>query len=118
MKNIFILMVALYSFGISTAQEKQQPNKNKKVEFAVAGNCEMCKKRIEKAAYSVKGVKSANWNVESGNMQVVIDERKCSANDVQKAIAKIGHDTDKERADDKAYKNLHHCCAYDRLPNE
>ena len=39
------------------AQEKK--SKNKKVEFKVAGNCEMCEKRIEKAAYSVKGVKSA-----------------------------------------------------------
>lgn len=117
MRNFLILAIALCSFGLTIAQEKQeQPNKNKKVEFAVGGNCDMCKKRIEKAAYSVKGVKSANWNVDSGNIQVVIDERKCSIKDVQKAIAKAGHDAGKERADEQTYNNLHHCCAYDRLP--
>ena len=39
------------------AQEKQK--KNTKISFEVNGNCEMCKKRIEKAAFSVKGVKMA-----------------------------------------------------------
>ena len=78
--------------------------KNKKVEFAVGGNCEQCKARIEKAAYSVKGVKSANWNIKSGNMTLIFDERKCSESDVQKAIAKVGHDAGKERADVKCTK--------------
>ncbi|MDO5105556.1 heavy-metal-associated domain-containing protein, partial [Capnocytophaga sp.] len=76
MKKILIFTTLFCFFGLLMAQES--PNKNKKVEFPVGGNCKMCKKRIEKAAYSVKGVKSADWNVESGNMQLVIDERKCS----------------------------------------
>jgi outer membrane receptor for ferrienterochelin and colicins len=32
--------------------------------FEVAGNCGMCKKRIEKAA-TLSGVESAIWNVEN-----------------------------------------------------
>ena len=50
MKKILILLIAL-PMGM-VAQEKQK--KNKKVQFTVYGNCEMCEKRIEKAALSVK----------------------------------------------------------------
>ena len=103
-------------FGLTITREQQSPNKIKKVEFDEVGNSEQCKARIEKAAYSVKGVKSANWNIKSGNMTLIFDERKCSESDVQKAIAKVGHDAGKERADDEVYKNLHHCCLYERLP--
>ena len=39
-------------------------------------------------------------------MTLIFDERKCSESDVQKAIAKVGHDAGKERADDEVYKKL------------
>ena len=116
MRTRILLWIVLSFFGLTIASAQQAPNKSKKVEFAVGGNCEQCKARIEKAAYSVKGVKSANWNIKSGNMTLIFDERKCSESDVQKAIAKVGHDAGKERADDEVYKNLHHCCLYERLP--
>ena len=54
MKRIVLLVLACLFSLTMIAQEKK--SKNKKVEFKVAGNCEMCEKRIEKAAYSVKGV--------------------------------------------------------------
>ena len=91
-------------------------SKNAKAQLNVEGICNTCKARIEKAAYSVKGVKSANWNINSGNITLIIDERKCSESDVQKAIAKVGHDAGKERADDAVYNKLHNCCLYERLP--
>ncbi|GIM61617.1 metal transporter [Capnocytophaga canis] len=116
MRNILFLITSLLCLTLVNAQETKEINKNKKAEFPVGGNCQMCKKRIEKAAYSVKGVKSADWNVDSGNMKIVIDERKCSVEDVQKAIAKIGHDAGKIKADEKTYEKLHHCCLYERLP--
>lgn len=115
MKTIIFILFATF-FSLETIQSQEKPNKNKKIEFAVGGNCNMCKKRIEKAAYSVNGVKNANWNITSGNISLIVDERKCSAESVQKAIAKVGHDAGKIRADEKAYNNLHHCCSYDRLP--
>ena len=55
MKKI-VLVVVFAIFGIQT-NAQEQLNKNKKVEIEVNGNCDMCKKRIEKAAFSVKGVK-------------------------------------------------------------
>lgn len=116
MKKSLLLIFAFLCVTFMAAQEKKEVNKNKKVEFPVGGNCKMCKKRIEKAAYSVKGVKNADWNVDSGNIKVIIDQRKCSVEDVQKAIAKIGHDAGKARANKETYDQLHHCCLYERLP--
>lgn len=111
MKKIVVVLVMLVSL-VGLAQEK--PNKNKKVEFKVNGNCEMCEKRIEKAAFSVKGVKSADWHTDHHDIHLIIDERKCSVEDVKKAIAAAGHDTDGIKATDEAYANLHGCCQYDR----
>ena len=45
---------------------------------------------------------------------LIIDETKCSVEDVQKAIAKVGHDAGKIKAEDEVYNNLHGCCKYDR----
>jgi hypothetical protein len=46
---------------------------------------------------------------------LVIDETKCSAVDVAKAIAKVGHDTGSVKADDAVYEKLHGCCNYERM---
>jgi len=112
MKNIaMIFLLALV--GITTqAQEKK--NKNAKYTIEVNGNCEQCKKRIEKAAYSVSGVKSANWNVESHQLSLILNEDKATILDVKKAIAKVGHDTDEVKATTEVYDKLHSCCKYER----
>ena len=83
MKTRILLWVVLSFLGLATVNAQQAPNKSKKVTFAVGGNCEQCKARIEKAAYKVKGVKSANWDIKSGNMTLIFDERKCSEEDVK-----------------------------------
>lgn len=113
MKRIVLLVLACLFSLTMVAQEKK--SKNKKVVIKVAGNCGMCEKRIEKAAYSVKGVKSAEWHVDCQDIHLVIDETKCSADDVAKAIAAVGHDTGKIKADDAVYEKLHGCCNYERL---
>ena len=96
--------------AIQVSELKQ--NKNKQVSFQVNGTCGMCKKRIEKAAYSVKGVKSAEWHTDHKDIHLIIDETKCSVEDVQKAIAKAGHDTEKIKATDEDYAKIHGCCKY------
>jgi len=109
---LVIVLTCLFSLTM-IAQEKK--SKNKKVEFKVAGNCEMCEKRIEKAAFSVKGVKSAEWHAEHGDIHLIIDETKCSLQDVAKAIAAVGHDTNLIKANNEIYEQLHSCCLYERL---
>jgi len=106
-----ILVLFLTLAGI-TAHAQEKKNKNAKHEIKVAGVCEMCKKRIEKAAYSVPGVKSAVWHQDHQDMHLILDENKCSLDDVSKAVAKSGHDTDKAKAAKEDYDKLHPCCQY------
>ena len=112
MKNIFlVLMITLFSV---TTQAQEKKDKNAKREIAVKGNCEMCKKRIEKAAYSVPGVKSAVWSPESQELVLIVNEQKSAIGEIEKAVAKAGHDTNNVKATDEAYGKLHECCSYDR----
>lgn len=111
MKNILFVVVALISLSV-TAQEKK--NKNAKYNIEVNGNCDQCKKRIEKAAFSVPGVKSAVWHMDDHTLHLIINEEKTSLAEVEKAIAKVGHDTENVKATDADYENLHHCCKYER----
>ena len=112
MKNI-ILGMLLFIVAIS-AHGQEKKNKNAKHDIEVNGNCEMCKKRIEKAAFLVKGVKSAEYHIDDKTLHLIINEGKCSILDVKKAVAKVGHDTDEVKATTEAYENLHSCCLYDR----
>jgi copper chaperone CopZ len=113
MKNsIIVILIAFFSISVVAQDGK---SKNKKVEMKVAGNCEMCEKRIEKAAFSVKGVKSAEWHADHKDIHLIIDENKCSKEDVAKAIAKAGHDTEIVKVKDEDYERLHGCCLYDRI---
>ena len=74
----------------------------------------MCKKRIEKAAYGVPGVKSAVWNAEAQSLAVIVNEQKSTTREIEKAVAKAGHDTQNEKATAADYAKLHECCAYER----
>lgn len=110
-KIITVVFLALISF-LSNGQETEI--KKKEITFEVAGACKMCKTRIEEGL-DIKGVKFAEWNVESHECKVVFDPRKISEEDVHKAIAKVGHDTKKVKAADEDYNNLHGCCHYVRI---
>lgn len=112
-KLILVLIVSI--IGISVQAQEKKKSKNAKVEFRVEGNCGMCEKRIEAAAFSVKGVKSADWHPDHKDIHLIIDENKCSKKDVAQAIANVGHDTDLVKATDEVYEELHSCCQYGRI---
>lgn len=82
--------------------------------FEVLGNCETCKERIDKAAASVGGVTAADWNAETKTLHIAFNPRETNIDAVQKAIAKVGHDTPKYKTDDSTYNNLPACCRYKR----
>ena len=111
-KYLLVLLAVLGVAFTSTAQEKK--NKNAKVDVEVKGNCDMCKKRIEKAAFGVKGVKSADWHQDDQTLHLIIDENKTTALKVQESVAKAGHDTKEVKATEENYESLHGCCKYDR----
>jgi mercuric ion binding protein len=112
MKNIVLGLMLLFVAFSTQAQDKK--SKNAKYSFEVNGNCDICKKRIEKAAYSVTGVKSAYWSVETHQINLILNEDKSSLAEVKKAISKVGHDTDEFKATQEDYDKLHSCCQYER----
>ena len=82
------------------------------VMFYVGGSCGMCKERIEKTAKSVDGVIGAVWVLEDQELHLDFDPNKTSADEVAKAIALVGHDTEKFKAEDSVYNALPACCFY------
>lgn len=82
--------------------------------FAVNGNCDMCKARIEKAAKAVAGVISATWSPKDQVLHLNFDASKTDQNKISKAVAQAGHDTALDQAPDSVYSDLPPCCLYDR----
>jgi len=110
-KNLSLITILL--FGVLTVFAGEKTEK-----FKVYGNCGMCQSRIEKAAKSVDGVSSADWDKETKILEITFDDSKTDVDKIDLAIADVGHDTDKHRAKDKVYEELPGCCHYDRVKTE
>ncbi len=131
MKTAKIIIIALFtmvigsnSFAQMTDHSKMDMSKSKteskmdmtstKTEnIKVWGNCETCKHKIEKAA-KVDGVSKANWDKNTKILSLIYNPAKVNSDDIQKKIAGVGYDTEKFKADNKAYAKLDACCQYDR----
>jgi len=98
--------------NMSEISRQKEENVFEHSEFHVSGNCEMCKERIETAAKSVKGVISAQWDIESKLFHVTYNSSLTNVKVIQKAIADVGHDNDGYRAPDEVYEKLPQCCLY------
>ena len=99
--------------GLSTLSLLAQDVKTEK--FEVAGNCGMCKTRIEKAVNSVEGVSSADWDKETKMLEVSFNSEKSDVHKVHLAVANVGHDTKMHKASDEVYDGLPGCCKYERM---
>lgn len=106
MKKLIVL--ALLFTGVTTFAQ----NKVAKGVLEVDGVCVMCKARIEKACLTSKGVKSANWNVNTHELKVIYDDRKTDLKTINQTVADAGHDTKIITATDEAYAKVHACCKY------
>jgi hypothetical protein len=109
MKTFKLIIFSTLFFALS--QNLTAQNTNDK--FKVAGECGMCKKKIETAAKSA-GATYAAWNADTKELEVKYNSSSSNAAKIQKSIAAVGYDTPKYRATDEAYENLHECCKYDR----
>ena len=115
MKTTILIAIFAFAFGGVFSQTGKQ-NQTSNTEFKVLGECGMCKARIEKAA-KTDGVTSAVWSKETKILKVAYLPSKIKVETIHKNIAKVGHDTDKEKADDSVYNNLPACCKYERSMN-
>lgn len=114
-KSLFIVL--FMSFSLLSFSQKS-PSKNEKKSIEVLGNCNMCKKRIEKAAFSVKAVKYASWDNSSGQLSLIYNGLKTDIETIEKQIAAVGHDTEHHVSSDKIYDQLPACCQYVRKGEE
>jgi len=106
------LIISIFALLCSTFVYSQENTKKTEIAtFKVSGVCESCKERIENGAL-IKGVKQAEWNKETDILKVVYNPAKVKVEDIHKAVAAVGHDTDLIKADDNVYKKLPKCCAY------
>jgi Cu(I)/Ag(I) efflux system membrane fusion protein len=124
MKNLIFLAIAIALMIAGNSCSGSASNKNeqavstqtevseKQGTLAVEGSCGMCKSRIEKTAKSIAGVHTANWNSETKTLTFDYDAAETSPEAVSAAIAKVGHDTDKDKAPDAVYDALPGCCQY------
>lgn len=114
-KQFFYLSILFLVVTAFTQKHPESASKNVTEKFWVNGNCEMCQKRIQDAALSVKGVKYASWDIPTDMLTVIYNPDKCTLDSIKKAIADVGHDNDTYKAPDEVYENLHHCCKYERI---
>jgi periplasmic mercuric ion binding protein len=118
MKNIFLILITVLSTKIAVSQVEEKieiKGNTTEATFWVNGNCEMCKKRIEKAL-DVSGIKIATYTPENQTLFVAFNNKKIELSKIHQLIAEAGHDTHKVRASDAVYNKLHHCCSYERVP--
>jgi mercuric ion binding protein len=111
MKTRMMSTIAMLLVGVLSLMA----NEGEKAKIKVAGNCNMCKARIEKAALSVEGVSAAAWDKETKMLEIEYDAGKSDLKTVQMAIAEAGHDTESCSATDEAYEALPACCKFERL---
>ena len=117
MKTIRLFAMMLFAMVISfgaSAQTHKQIAATKTETIKVAGKCETCKTRIEKAAMT-DGVSKAKWDVKTQLLTVSYAPSKITSEKIQKNIAAVGHDTQMVKASDKVYAGLPGCCKYKRM---
>jgi copper chaperone CopZ len=115
MKNI--IFIALAATVLLTQVSCAQQIKNAQTDTVkIYGNCGMCEKNIETAAFQ-KGVSKADWNVDTKMATLTFDGNKTNADEVLRRIATAGYDSDKYAAPDAVFAKLHTCCQYERPVN-
>jgi Cu(I)/Ag(I) efflux system membrane fusion protein len=118
---VLVAVIALVTVQSACSSKKQNPEEVTQetviaepahATLTVQGACEMCKERIEEASKSVAGVSEAAWDLESKALHLHFDAAKTSLEAISQAIAKAGHDTENDKADDDVYNALPPCCQY------
>jgi len=105
MKTRFLFaFVCLISAASGWAQKSE-------LTFGVSGLCGMCENRIE-AAFDRKGIVVADYDLDTYTLRVVYKTKKWNEERLHKLATAVGHDTDKFKANNEVYANLHGCCKY------
>lgn len=109
----FLAVCGFLFSNTAMAQDNTELSKYDTISMHVDGVCTMCKKRIETAAYDVKGVQSVDWHLDSGMLTAIVKRKKTTAKDIADALARVGHSSEHAEAVPEAYAELPDCCKYD-----
>ena len=105
-------MLCLILSGIASfAQDSTTDKGYSMVRIKVFGTCEQCKHRIETVVKG-RGVKSADWNVDSKILTLVFNGSQISLNKIENRIVAAGHDLEHKKAKDAIYNDLPACCHF------
>lgn len=116
--NKYLLAVCIFFLSFASAANAQSLNKaDSATSFKVEGVCGMCKDRIEKALRT-KGIKSADWDMDTKMLSVVFDPSKISLEKIHARIADVGHDTELKKSKESTYKALPDCCHYREMAED
>ncbi|MCU0448723.1 MAG: heavy-metal-associated domain-containing protein [Bernardetiaceae bacterium] len=107
--KISIWLMALALVGAFSLRGLAQTDV-KEVKIKTSAQCDMCKKRIEKAIGLEKGVKTAVLDVKSKVLTVQYRDGKTNPEALRSAVTKVGYDADVLPADKKAHDRLPDCC--------
>ncbi|MBK8608844.1 MAG: TonB-dependent receptor [Chitinophagaceae bacterium] len=109
---IYILLTSLLIPAFSaSAQNSIKPSGDTLIYLKVFGACEQCKDRIE-GAVKGRGVRSAAWDENTNQLQLVYNPAKISLEKIKNKIVSVGHDLEDKKADDNVYNALPTCCLY------
>ena len=111
--NFSLVAVLLLVFGNTSlkAQAADQPaGKTVVIKIKTSAECDMCKKRIEKEVSLMKGVKKAELDLTTKVLTVEYNPKKTSPEKIRQRISEIGYDADEVKANNRATKELPHCC--------
>ena len=110
MSKVIATMAAItLMFSLCAAQIKNSKTETVKI----FGNCDMCKKTIEKAG-NKKKIAKVVWDKNTHLATLTYDSKKTSQDEILKQIALAGYDNEKFFAPDDVYAKLHGCCQYER----
>jgi hypothetical protein len=104
MKTLIVVFFSVLLSSLVLAQESSVVETN----FSVAGNCGMCRTRIEKAL-KIKEVKFARWDTRSKVLTVAYLSPAITVDSLQRRLAAVGHDTEKFKTPDSVYSALPEC---------
>ena len=113
----FFIFLFLTGFSIRLLAQDTNQSPFTIISFKVFGACEQCKDRIE-TTLKIKGVKNANWNVDTKQLALEYNPAVISLEKIENKIVAVGHDLVNKKAKNVIYKALPSCCHYRELVPE
>lgn len=102
-KIFLFTIISLLAFTTVQAQTEE-------IIIQTSGQCLQCKTNIEKGLMAEKGVKMAQFDMNSKKVKVVYNAKRTDPETIRKTISAIGYDADDVKADPAGIEKLAPCC--------